>query len=304
MSEIKFKAVSVLGKINANFDEIETSIQAKAAEYDGVLFTEDTKADAKRVVADLRKEKKNIADIYKQIKQEWMKPLDEFKQRVDELANKVDKPIGFINGQVEAFEQKRLEERDAEIKAMYQDAIDDMVDFLPLHKIRKDKWNNASTTVKTIRKEMLEAISTAKAGKAAIEAMMSDAVPDALRKFQATLDLADALSYINQYEAQRAEVLKREEERRRQEDKRRHLLDIELIRQDERKKVADEERIRSEAASDAVNQIVSVNEVSAAAFSLPDSHTAVYTIVGTEEELWELELAMNSLGLYYERKDV
>lgn len=304
MSEITFKAVSVLGKINANFDEVEHSIQAKAAEYDGVLFTEDTKADAKRVVADLRKEKKNIADIYKQIKQEWMKPLDEFKQRVDELAAKVDKPIGFINGQVEAFEQKRLEERDAEIKAMYQDAIDDMVDFLPLHKIRKDKWNNASTTVKTIRKEMLEAISTAKAGKAAIEAMMSDAVPDALRKFQATLDLTDALSYINQYEAQRAEVLKREEEHRRQDEERRHRAEIERIRQEERTRVETETRIQKEAAAAVVDRVKSVDAEKAAPLSAPESCTVVYTVVCTDEEMRELEMAMDSLGLYYERKDV
>lgn len=304
MSEITFKAVSVLGKINANFDEVETSIQAKAAEYDGVLFTEDTKSDAKRVVADLRKEKKNIADIYKQIKQEWMKPLDEFKQRVDELAAKVDKPIGFINGQVEAFEQKRLEERDVEIKAMYQDAIDDMVDFLPLHKIRKDKWNNASTTVKTIRKEMLEAISTAKAGKAAIEAMMSDAVPDALRKFQATLDLADALSYINQYEAQRAEVLKREEEHRRQDEERRHRAEIERIRQEERTRVETETRIQKEAAAAVVDRVKSVDAEKAAPLSAPESRTVVYTVVCTDEEMRELEMAMDSLGLYYERKDV
>lgn len=304
MSEITFKAVSVLGKINANFDEVETSIQAKAAEYDGVLFTEDTKADAKRVVADLRKEKKNIADIYKQIKQEWMKPLDEFKQRVDELAAKVDKPIGFINGQVEAFEQKRLEERDAEIKAIYLDTVGDMADFLPLHKIRKDKWSNASTTVKTIRREMLEAISSAKAGKLAIEAMMSDAVPDALCKFQATLDLADALSYINQYEAQRAEVLKREEERRRQDEERRHLAEIERIRQEERTRVETEARIQKAAAAAAVDRVKSVDAEKAAPLSAPESRTVVYTVVCTDEEMRELEMAMNSLGLYYERKDV
>ena len=69
------------------------------------------------------------------------------------------------------------------------------------------------------------------AGKAAIEAMQSDAVPDALRKFQATLSLPDALAYINRYETQKAETLRKEEERRRQEEERRHQAEIERIRQ-------------------------------------------------------------------------
>ena len=52
------------------------------------------------------------------------------------------------------------------------------------------------------------------------------------------------------------------------------------------------------------DEIRSVDEESAAPLTAPDSHTAVYTVVGTDSELQELEMAMISLGLYYERKDV
>ena len=131
-----------------------------------------------------------------------------------------------------------------------------------------------------------------------------------------SLSLPDALAYINRYETQKAETLRKEEERRRQEEERRHQAGIERIRAEERRRVAEEERIRREAvkeeeerirkeAEKAVkDEIRSVDEESAAPLTAPDSHTAVYTVVGTDSELQELEMAMISLGLYYERKDV
>lgn len=304
MSGIKFEVAPVAYAIRANIPAVKAWLESEMSQYDGLIYTEDGKAAAKKKVAELRKGKKEIGDICKEVKKQCMEPYEQFEKEVKELLFLVDKPIVHINGQVEAFEQKRMEERDAEIKEIYQEEIGDLADFLSLYRIRSDKWSNASTNVKTIRKEMQEAISSARAGKSAIEAMNSDAVPDALRKFQSTLNLADALSYINQYEAQKTEMLKREEERRRQEEERRHQAEIERIRQEERQRIAEEERIRKEAEAAAMKKVASVDEGRAAELSLPDSHTAVYTVVGTDDELRELEMAMISLGLYYERKDV
>lgn len=303
MSGIKFEVMAQTNAIRTNFEEIKAQLAAEMDQYDGVIFTEDSKTAAKKTVAELRKTKKDIDDRRKEVKKQWMAPYDVFESEVKQLLVLVDKPINYINGQVEEFERKRLEEREAEIKAIYQDEIGDMAEFLTLHRIRGEKWNNASTSVKIIRKEMQEAISSARAGKMAIEAMNSDAVPDALRKFQATLDLADALAYINQYEAQQTEILRRQEERRRQEEERRHQAEIERIRQEERQRITEEERIRREAEAEAMRKVASVDEGRAAELTLPDSHTAVYTVVGTDDELRELEMAMISLGLYYERKD-
>lgn len=304
------------GQIQTNFDEIEKQLAVEMSQYDGIVFTEDTKTEAKKKVAELRKLKKRIEDSRKEVKAQWMEPYNQFEARVKQVAALVDKPINHINGQVEEFEAKRLKERQTEIEQIYTEEIGDMADFLPLYRLQDDKWSNAGTSVKSIRKSMSETIANTRAGKAAIEAMQSDVVPDALRKFQATLSLPDALAYINRYETQKAETLRKEEERRRQEEERRHQAEIERIRAEERRRVAEEERIRQEAvkeeeerirreAEKAVkDEIRSVDEESAAPLTAPDSHTAVYTVVGTDSELQELEMAMISLGLYYERKDV
>ncbi len=303
MSEIKFEVVAPCSTISTNFAEIKAQLAEQMNQYEGIIFTEESKSDAKKTIAELRKTRKDIDDRRKEVKKQWMAPYDAFEAEVKQLLVLVDKPINYINGQVEAFEQKRLEEREAEIRSIYEEEIGDMTDFLALHRIRGEKWNNASMNLKAIRREMQEAISAARAGKMAIEAMDSDAVPDALRKFQTTMNLADALAYINQYEAQQAEILKRQEERRRQEEERRHQAEIERIRQEERQRIAQEEQIRKEAEAEAMRQVASVDEGRAVELALPDSHTAVYTVVGTDDELRELEMAMISLGLYYERKD-
>lgn len=304
MENIMLQVRPVAGLIKTNFDEIEKQLAADMCQYDGIIFTEDTKTDAKKKVAELRKLKKSIEDSRKEVKAQWMEPYNQFEARVKQVAALVDKPINHINGQVEEFEAKRLKERQTEIEQIYTEEIGDMADFLPLYRLQEDKWSNASTSVKSIRKSMSETIANTRAGKAAIEAMQSDAVPDALRKFQATLSLPDALAYINRYEAQKAEMLRKEEERRHQEEERRHQEEMERVRKDERQRMAHEERIRKDAEEAVRAEIKSVDEENAAPLTAPNSHTAVYTVVGTDAELQEVEMAMTSLGLYFERKDV
>lgn len=303
MNEIMLLVKPVAGEIQTNFDEIEKQLAEELRQYDGIIFTEDTRIEAKKTVADLRKLKKSIDDSRKEVKAQWMEPYNRFEARVKQMTAIVDKPINYINGQVDAFETKRLEERQAEIQRIYNEEIGELGEFLPLFRIQSDKWQNASTSSKAIRKEMSAVISNARAGKAAIEAMQSDAVPDALRKFQSCLNLPEALNYITVYEAQKAEALRREEERRRQEEERKHRAEIERIRAEERRRVAEEERIRRETEEAVKAEVKAVDEMSAAPLTAPESHTAVYTVVGTDDELLELETAMTSLGLYYERKD-
>lgn len=304
MNEIRFEVAPVSGAIQTNMDTVKEQLAVVVSQYEGLVFTEDSKTDAKKTVAELRKLRKDIDDRRKEVKKQWLVPYEQFEMEVKGLLVMVDRPIDQINGQVEAFEQKRLEERSAEIKAIYEEEIGDFGDFLPLHRIRDEKWNNVSTSAKAIRKAMSEVIASARAGKTAIESMQSDAVPAALKKFQTTLNLTDAIAYINQYEAQRAQMLQREEERRRQEEEQRHQAEIERVRQEERQRIAEEERIRKEAEEATMEKVKTVDETSAAPLTAPDSHAAVYTVVGTDAELRELEMAMISLGLYYERKDV
>jgi len=173
MNNMELKVTTVNAEITANFEDFEKWIEERTHEYDGVVFTEDQKAAAKKSVADLRKTKKSVDDSLKTTKKLWMEPYERFADKVKALSAKLDIPIDYILRQVEEFENKRIAEREADIQRIYNETIGDMIEFLPLYKIKSDKWTNASTSLKALAKEMTEIITNARTGKAAIEAMQS-----------------------------------------------------------------------------------------------------------------------------------
>lgn len=305
MSELKFEVAQTNGIIKVNFEELEKGLKEKLSEYEGAVFTEESKTTAKGELANLRKLRKEIEDSRKQVKAEWMKPYDAFKLRVDGLLEIVDKPVNLIDRQLKEMEAVRVAKRKADIQVLYDSVIGEMLEYLPLEKIYDSKWENASVKVPTVKKAMIEVIGKAYEEVTTIKNMDSEAVTKALEMYKRDLSLANAVKYINNYESQHLEILRREEEKKRD-------LEIERIRREERERVAQEQKIREEARRETVEQLKSVDEERAAAyapiyapFSGPvKSKRVLYTVVGTEEELEELETALNSLGLYFERKDV
>ena len=88
MSELKFEVAQTNGIIKVNFEELEKGLKEKLSEYEGAVFTEESKTTAKGELANLRKLRKEIEDSRKQVKAEWMKPYDAFKLRVDGLLDR------------------------------------------------------------------------------------------------------------------------------------------------------------------------------------------------------------------------
>lgn len=301
MQGLKFEVAQTNGIIKVDFEELENGLRKKTAEFEGAVFTEESKPTAKGELANLRKLRKEIEDSRKQVKAEWMKPYEAFKVRVDSLLEIVDKPINLIDNQLKEMEVVRVSKRKADIQALYDSVIGEMLEYLPLEKMYDTKWENVSVKLPAVKKAMIEVIGKAYEEVTTIKNMDSEVVPKALEMYKRDLSLANAVKYINTYESQRLEILRREEEKRRD-------LEIERIRQEERARVAQEQQIREEAKRETVEQLKAVDEDRAAAyaqFSEPvKTKRVLYTVVGTEEELEELETALNSLGLYFERKDV
>lgn len=298
MSELKFEVVQTAGVINANFEEYEQQIKAEVSEYEGALFTEDSKAFGKKVIAEMRKKRASVVEATRQVKTEWLKPYDEFKVQVDGLLQYVDKHINDIDSQLKEMEAVRVAKRKANIQALYDSVIGEMLEYLPLEKIYDSKWENASVKLPAVKKAMIEVIGKSYEEVTTIKNMDSEAVPKALEMYKRDLSLANAVKYINNYESQRLEILRREEEKKRD-------LEIERIRREERDRVAQEQQIREETRRETVDELKSVDESLAGVWPVaPEAKKVIYTVLGTESELEELETALNSLGLYFERKDV
>lgn len=309
MNELTLSIKQNPGSIEMNFDALEEQLDKKLADYKGAVFTEDSKAIAKSEVASLRKLKKDIEDGRKTVKKKWMEPYDQFEKRMKALSAKVDEPINAINDQVQAFEEKRRQEKREEIRQAFDGVAADYEeyrDYISLDKLYDSRWENVSATMKSIKKDLVEKMEAIQTAVTSIKAMRSDKEPDALELYKRTYDLNRAIQMITTYEQNKADALKREEERRQREEERRRQAEIERARAAEREAIRREERIRKEEqekAQQVVEQIPVVAD-DELPFEQPSTVTAFYRVVATPAELEEVEMAFNSIGIYFERRTV
>lgn len=311
MNELMLKINQNPGSIQMNFDELENALDAKLAEYKGAVFTAESKDIGKAELASLRKFKKEFDDARKSIKREWMKPYDEFEARMKVLLAKIDEPIGLIDSQLKEFEENRKAEKRAKISEAYCELIGEMGEYIPLDRIFDPKWENATVSMKSIKEAIFSIVESTKNDIAAISSMQSDAVKDALDIYKNTRNVSDAITYVNQYEQQKIQIMEREKERRAQEEEKQRRAEIERIRAEERERIAREEQIRREerekVEKDKMDaQILEISESfddENLPFEQSTTVIAFYKVIATPEELEQVEMAFNSIGIYFERRE-
>lgn len=299
--------VAQSGVIHCDLEAGKAYLRERLAEFQGVIFTEETKKDAKDTVAMLRKEKKAFADRIKEVKAEYMAPFEEFSKQALELVEMFDEPINFINGQVADFEKKRVEEKKQFIAQLYEECISDMADVLPLTKIYSPKWENAATSKKAIREELMTRKEAAKTAIATIKEMNSDVEEIALNMYRESFDLTKCILYINQHEAQKREILAREQERVRREEEehirreerakmeaeRRAQAEMETaLRRAEEEKLAAVEAAKTEAAQEVIESLIPDVEGVSSLYE--------YRISLTADQKEKLEIYMGSVGIDWE----
>ena len=308
--------------IECNFQEVRQAINARLAEYEGAVFTEDSKTLAKKEVAALRAEKKNLADNLREAKKTYMAPWEAFEPMAKELIALYDKPIDLIDGQVKAFEEKRIAQKRGLIRQVYEELAGDVADIIPLEKIYSSKWENAGTREKAIREEIGNAAVAARQAVETIRGMHSEAEDEALQTYKNTLNLSEAVAHINAYERRKQEILAREaEERHREELERirreeRERLEAqqraqeekeaalrqaeeekaEALRQAEMEKAAAVEQAREEAAQEVVESLCPELE--------GETKTYEYRMKLTEDGKAKLELYLDSIGIDYEVEEI
>ncbi len=208
------------GTIDFNFEEIKEALTAELELYKNLVFTEDTKADAKKTVAELRKLKKQISDKRIEVKKLYMQPYTDFETKVKELDKLINEPITFISEQIDAFEQKRIEEKRELINEIYLELVsgrEDIAGYAELSRVYDSKWENASTSKKNIQEAITSYLDGVANDIAAIKSMESEYETKALIRYKETGVLSDALLTIRQWEKQKEEILKAEEKKQAEE---------------------------------------------------------------------------------------
>ena len=176
-----------------NFAELRADLETALADYQSRVYTEDTIAEAKEDRAKLNKLKKAINDERIAREKEYMQPFNEFKAQAKELCDMIDTASSGIGEQLEAFEQKRLDEKTLHIQTLFNDVASNYdLPFITLEKVMSDKWLNKSTSDKAIIEEITERFEKAIKDLEVIRKMPSYSF-EAEESYKTCLDLNTAL---------------------------------------------------------------------------------------------------------------
>jgi hypothetical protein len=99
-----------------NYDAMVEQTKAIAAKYDNLMITERTLKAAKQSRADLRKFRAAIEDKRKEVRREYAKPYDDFKDKVDALTGIIDQAISPIDRGVKDLEEQQRQEREEAVR--------------------------------------------------------------------------------------------------------------------------------------------------------------------------------------------
>lgn len=330
MSELQVLVEQVPGKISFNYEEIKENLSQMMDLYKDAVVTEENKAASKKEVASLRRIKKAIDDSRKEVKQKCLEPYQEFESKALALMSLVDEPILLIDKQVKEFDEKQRAEKRQKIREAYDGMIGNLAEYLSFEQALDVKWLNTSVSLKKAKDELQALINSVQMAVQTISAMQSDATQEALAMYKRTLDMAASIQHINEYERRKSEILLREQQRQQEEDERRYQAELERIREEERRRVAEEDRIReeerqklqAEAARDAIKEVAEsffepeeddeepaegywqcFDDDSPKGFNTDAKETVFCKIVATMDELEQVEMAFNSIGIEFEWRD-
>lgn len=102
-------------KNEETLDKLVTEVESK---YRGIVYTEDTIAEAKKDKASLNKIVKSIEDERKRVKKGYNEPLDNFEKKMKVYVNRISGVIKPIDDDVKAFAETQKIARKEEVQKL------------------------------------------------------------------------------------------------------------------------------------------------------------------------------------------
>ncbi len=279
-----------LQEIKWNFEELKAEISAVAQDYAVSVYTDDTIKNAKADRAKLNKFVDALNAKRTEIRRQLLKPDEQFGREIKELTGIVQGAIENIDGQIKDYERRQREEKTAKIREFYEAHIHDIGEYLPFERVMKPEYANASTTMKSIRQEILDQIQKVDEGLAILNEVDSPYAGDMKKVFLQNYDIGAAMAERNRLEAeQRNREIFLEDQRRRKEER------------------AARERAETERISRAGERIQSTDTdapVSAAGEPAPQQEPVYemrFCVRGTREQILKLRDFMKANQISFER---
>ena len=194
-------------EIKWNNEELKAEIAAKMKDYRGLVFTEESIAEAKKDRANLNKLKSAFEDERKRVKKLCMEPYNKFEQQVKEVTALIEEPICLIDSQIKEVEQRKKEEKRQAVTGLFNQLAFPI--YVSLTAIWDEKWLNASVSLNKVREQMQRILEQIKSDEETIEKLQEFSF-EAMEVYKKTLDLSQAIRKGQEL----ADIQRRKEEAR------------------------------------------------------------------------------------------
>ena len=154
--ELKINEVQLPEQITFNYEELKQELTEKVSMYETLVYTDEQIKEAKVDKASLNKLKKALNDERIRREKEYMKPFDDFKAKINEIIDIIDKPVALIDKQVKEYEIKQRQAKKEQIKELWSEM--DVPEGLLLADVFEDRMLNVSYGMNHVKQKMLDDI--------------------------------------------------------------------------------------------------------------------------------------------------
>lgn len=213
-----------LQSIDWNFEDLKAEIAQKSNEYMHLVYSDDQIKEAKKDRASLNKLISALEAKRKEIKKQVMIPYEDFEKKEKELVGIIRQAVDNIDSQIKGYEEGLRQEKLKKVKEIYKESIGDLDRTVPLERIFKDSWLNASTTLKSIKEEIVAIYAKVDADLKVINKESSTYSYEMKEEYLKTFDLSAAMAKKQELEeTARKKALFEEQKRKEAEERERKL---------------------------------------------------------------------------------
>ena len=149
--QLKTAAINLPQEI-ANLEALKAELAPKLEQYNSLVVTEDSIKAAKADKANLNKLRTAIEDQRKAAKKQYLEPYTILEAQCKEVVALIDAPIGAIDKQLKAFDEKEKAEKYNELEAFFSTVQRET--FIELQDVINPKWANKTEKVDSLKAEI------------------------------------------------------------------------------------------------------------------------------------------------------
>ena len=278
MSDVRFEVKTDLAVLNqitleANFEQLDESLELMMADYQNMVVTPESLALAKAERAKIRKTIEQIEDARKTVARIYRKPLDRFEDRVKQSLLVCDKAANHLDKQIKYIMSEDAKAKLSELEAYFEEKRTEDVEWLTFESIQNPRWKNVSFKMDDAKKEIDYEISKAISDQETIRGLDSEFETELLLEYQDSRNLSEVIR------------------------KSRKLRDAKRAKE-KREKEAEEKKA---AAADPVAAKEAATPADEAVFDDPDVFDILLRVKVTQRQLQALATFMRQIDVTFSR---